>query len=906
MDFGSLSFLSPLALAGLLTLPLIWWLLRAIPPRPKQETFPPIRILADVVTDEETPDSTPLWLLLFRMLLVALIAFALARPVFLKSDTAVSSDLVVIMDNGYASAANWAQTQREAESRLTEARRNNVDAILVTTQTAEDIELAFAPATEALERVKTLLPNALTPQRAALAETLGNINLSNAEVVWLADGVDYGNAAILGQALSGAAMRKIFLPASENAPVFAGSVTESERGFRAAYTRADTNSLRNLTVVAYSGDGNVLDRSEALFGPGIDTAEAEFELPADLRNRVSMIRPEGAASAGAVKLLDDSWGRPVVGVMASADDNKQPLLSELYYVEKALGPNADIFKAPLSELLALSPSIIVMSDTARSEDPALAEFVDNGGMLIRFAGPKLAARTDALLPVDLRFGGRALGGALTWDDPQALSPFEADSPFYGLTIPDDVTITQQVMAEPGAETDTRTWARLTDGSPIVTSALRGQGRIVLFHVTSGPEWSNLAVSGLYVSMLKRILPLARNVPSETDATGGVWQAERVLDGFGRLVAPPVDIAPIADGTFDDIVISAQNPPGLYRQGSRLTALNAVRDPSALKALNEVSGMTASSYGQTRNQSIMGLLLGLAMGLLALDALIALIVSGRLKRVFQRPAILAMLIGAVMLGLTMPQDAYAQDDTPNASTDALALHFAYVRTGNDRLDRKSAAGLRGVTRELTRRTTVEPAEPRGVNLETDSLVFYPFLYWPVTRDAPELSPKAASAVNAYLASGGTLVFDTQDQGDMDVLGGLSHPGLARLSSVLDIPQLQPVPEDHVLTKSFFLIDSYPGRWADGQVWVDAQSIGARDGVARVILGSNDWASAWSVDDEGNYFGPMEETMPRQREMSKRFGVNLGMYILAGNYKADQVHVAATLERLNRRDGGLNEQ
>ena len=402
-------------------------------------------------------------------------------------------------------------------------------------------------------------------------------------------------------------------------------------------------------------------------------------------------------------------------------------------------------------------------------------------------------------------------------------------------------------------------------------------------------------------MLKRILPLARSVPTQTEATGGVWQAERVLDGFGRLIAPPVNIAPIEDGTFDAVKLSLENPPGLYRQGSRRTALNAVREPQNIAPLKTVSGMSESQYGKTRNQSLMGILLGIGLAVLALDAIIALMVSGRLKSLFKRRAALAVALIMASVMLIPAPEARAQDDVPNIAEDALALHFAYVRTGNDRLDSNSAAGLRGVTHELTRRTTVEPAEPRGVDLERDSLVIYPFLYWPVTRGAPELSPKAAQAVNDYLASGGTLVFDTQDQGDQAALAGLSHPGLERLSAALDIPKLQVVPEDHVLNKSFFLIDSYPGRWAEGQVWVDAESIGARDGVARVILGSNDWASAWAIDADGNYYGPMEETIARQREMSKRFGVNLAMYILSGNYKADQVHVAATLERLNRQKG-----
>jgi len=226
----------------------------------------------------------------------------------------------------------------------------------------------------------------------------------------------------------------------------------------------------------------------------------------------------GTASAASVKLFDDSWGRPLIGVLTTGKTTSSPLLTEDYYAQTALQPYADIFTGDLDDLLPLSPSILIMADAARTEDAALKEFVEDGGLLVRFAGPKLAQRRDDLLPVSLRDGGRALGGALTWEDPQKLDIFNEDSPFFGLAIPDDIRVNRQVMAEPGAQTDARTWARLEDGSPLVTSAPIGLGRVVLFHVTAGPEWSNLAVGGLYVR-LERRAGLGRLWPTDSPAHG---------------------------------------------------------------------------------------------------------------------------------------------------------------------------------------------------------------------------------------------------------------------------------------------------------------------------------------------------------------------------------------------------
>jgi hypothetical protein len=140
-------------------------------------------------------------------------------------------------------------------------------------------------------------------------------------------------------------------------------------------------------------------------------------------------------------------------------------------------------------------------------------------------------------------------------------------------------------------------------------------------------------------------------------------------------------------------------------------------------------------------------------------------------------------------------------------------------------------------------------------------------------------------------------------------GPNSPGeqtLRRLAAKLDLPPLEPVPADHVLTKAFYLLREFPGRWDGGKLWVEAlppadpgaAAAPARggDGVSPVIIGGNDWAAAWATDAQGR---PLVDVAPgggRQRELAIRFGINLVMYTLTGNYKADQVHVPALLERL----------
>lgn len=901
MVIGSLTFLAPLALFGLLALPLIWWVLKITPPKPLLQIFPPLRLLADISKDEDTPNATPIWLLLFRLFMGALLAIALAKPILFKPDIETNRPLAIVIDNGWAAAGNWSAVTSEAEALTEQAvAENQMVAVLRTVDIRAENSQGFIPASQALKAIRSVQATAYEPDRIALADQMSSMDLSKADIFWLSDGVDYGTASTFKDALKSGGDQKIYKPASALAPLLAGKVEETAGGFRAAWHRTDTASLRSQNIVAYSPQGRVLARAEIKFMPGEAKAEAEFELPAELRNRVSLLKPEGFSSAGAVTLLDDSWGRPLVGLLKGSDANTQPLLSEWHYIEKALKPSADIYRGDLDELLAVSPGIIFMSDRARSESPLLIKYVEEGGMLVRFAGPKLAKRSDQLLPVHLRAGGRDIGGALAWEEPQGFDTFAEDSPFFGLSLREDIVVRKQVLASPGAETDANTWARLADGSPVITSKARGLGRIVLFHVTAGPDWSSLPLSGLYVQMLDRLLPLARSTSAPiTNSANGDWTAERTLDGFGNLQTPPLTAAAIADASFAKTKPGRDHPPGLYRQGLRRQALNTVTNPDDYQALS-TSGMSKAVYGGRKPKSLSGVLLGLLAIMMALDVAMSLLASGRLRgSLIQTSA--ALLLAALLF---IPIDSYAQNDAENdALNDALGLHLAYVITGNSEVDRLSEIGLEGLKIELTRRTTIEPVGVRGVNINADVIDFYPFLYWPVLREAKALSPETARKLNAFMQAGGTLVLDTQDQDRKRLFANETHPGLARLSENLDIPRLSAPPKSHVLTKSFYLIKDYPGRWADGKIWVEADTRGSsRDGVSSVIVGSNDWASAWGKDDKGRSISVIENEIPRQREMAVRFGVNLAMYTLSGNYKGDQVHAAKIVARLGEGPNG----
>ena len=307
------------------------------------------------------------------------------------------------------------------------------------------------------------------------------------------------------------------------------------------------------------------------------------------------------------------------------------------------------------------------------------------------------------------------------------------------------------------------------------------------------------------------------------------------------------------------------------------------------------------------------LLALALLLLALDALAVLWLNGAL-RFRRRMATAAMLLAAIAGSALLFAGGQARADqaSDTFAMEAVAkTHLAYVITGDKQIDDVSKAGLAGLTEVLADRTALEPGDPMGVDPEHDELSFFPLIYWPIAPDTPLPSSAAMAKIDAYMRQGGSVLFDTRDQLDRStaVTGFAGTPAAERLKEMLanlDIPPLEPVPADHVLTKAFYLLNDFPGRYAGGPLWVEAtdsqdrtdRPAQAGDGVSTILITENDFAGAWAREPGGGFLLPTVPNDPLQREMAYRTGVNIVMYTLTGNYKADQVHVPALLERLGQ--------
>jgi len=938
---GALGFLNPWVLAGLAALPVLWFLLRAVPPTPRRQLFAPVRLLFGLEDREREADRTPWWLVLLRMLAIAAALVGFAQPV-LNPDSRVApageGPLLLLMDQGWASAPDW-QERRAAAAGILESAAEQGRQVVFWPLAGTDEVPPEAPAVAMRGRLDGTTPAAWAPARAAVARALDSGTLAPpSETVWLHDGLAHGTgtSALLDRL---AAAGPVTLIGPET-PARAVTPPRLEEGRLAVDVLRPDGGSEVVAVAAVARGETGAERrvgvAEAEFAPGETRATATFDLPREIVQDVSRVVLTEGASAGGAALATGAIRRVSAAIVdPRADAAVASLTSAEHYLREALVPWADAATAGLGQVLSDDPAAIVLADFGTipaAERGALTDWVEGGGLLVRFAGPRLAAAVNErfsamqesdLLPVRLRRGGRVLGGALSWSQPKSVGPFPEDGPFRGLTPPEEVDVSTQVLADPAPDLERHVWARLDDGTPLVTGARLGEGHVVLVHVTADPEWSSLPLSGLFVEMLGRLMVLAPGQspepPSADALEGTLWRADLVLGTDGTPRPASDAVAPVPGARIAGRAVGPGLPPGLYARadpGERAPGEAGEIVVPLMDADAELSpfpdppaGVAVETLGGAETRRLDQWFLLAALALAAVDVLASLWLSGRLAGRWRPAAGAAALALAVA---TSPGGAAAQ----GAQTDARAVEataettLAYLVTGDAETDRVSRRALVGLGRELTRRTAVEPGPPHGVDPGEDALAFYPVIYWPLRGDTIP-SETGLARLADYLADGGMLLIDTQN--GASGFGGASAAEMRNLARTLNLPPLEPLDGDHVLTRTFYLLDRFPGRWRGGRIWAEAGGGGrpaddegaglprfdrVDDNVSPVIVGSADWASAWAVDESGRPLFPIGRAGGRQRELATRFGVNLVMYALTGNYKSDQVHAPEVLRRLGQ--------
>ncbi|MCB9653454.1 MAG: DUF4159 domain-containing protein [Deltaproteobacteria bacterium] len=243
----------------------------------------------------------------------------------------------------------------------------------------------------------------------------------------------------------------------------------------------------------------------------------------------------------------------------------------------------------------------------------------------------------------------------------------------------------------------------------------------------------------------------------------------------------------------------------------------------------------------------------------------------------RVTLLALL--ALLALLTLVPDEAAAEEAD--------VVLAQLDTGGQYNPRPDA--LRRLLWEVTQRTSIEASlEVVALRAEDPKLFYHPLLYWSGRGAVPALSDAAVKALRRYLTYGGTILIDSAD----DEAGGAFDQSVRReMGRILPRVEFARVPTDHVVYKSFFLVDHQAGRVLRAP-YLEAIAIEKRFAV---IYSQNDLAGAWARDSFGRWEYDVSPGGERQREMAFRLGINVVMYALCLDYKEDLVHIPFILKR-----------
>ena len=342
-----LAFAQPLVLLGLLSLPVLWWLLRLIPPQPRRVDFPPTRLLFDIKPKEEQPRRTPWWLTLLRLLLAAIVIIAAAGPLWNPpvATSSAKAPLALLIDDGFPAAGTWDARMRTADDLVARAEADGRGVALIPLS-EPNRDISFETPAAARIRLKQIKPKPHAVERADTLPAFGRFLAasSDVEVVWLTDGVDLGGGAefvaALGKALDG---RPLTVVEGGIAGPRALAGADNTAGALTVKVLRTNNAPETGTVRALDLKGLPLGDTTFTFKPNERETDAELTLPVEIRNDIARLEIAGERSAGAVSLLDKRWRRRTVGVITgSTADTAQPLLAATFYLNRALSPFADI------------------------------------------------------------------------------------------------------------------------------------------------------------------------------------------------------------------------------------------------------------------------------------------------------------------------------------------------------------------------------------------------------------------------------------------------------------------------------------------------------------------------------------------------------------------------------------
>ncbi len=899
--FTNLGFMYPNALWALSVIPIVYLVVKSLPPKPKTFDFSTFYLIQRINNNLTEKKSCPLWLLLLRLLLIIFIIIYFAKPFLNNSKINKKIDnYVVYADMEWSTAANWEKYKSTLMDIMLEAEKLNRNFYLIDSVNNESNKgKKFLSSNHLSNYLRDISPNPWQNDRLNIIKKLDKIEYNqNSRYFYVFSKYDnYTNENLksdivtyLGKKYP--SLELIYLVNEVTIlekPIIIGESIELK------VKRLGDLSQDNFIIRITSSNNQIIHEKSYQFEKNKYIRLVKEFFPISVINDFKKVELINQNHAGAVFYFDDLNKKQIIGVL-SEDKNyeENPLLSPIYYIIKALGNNNKILIGNLDKLINANADILIFPDTGIVDSKNLMflkKWVSNGGLLVRFCGSKFVNSDSMLLSSKIEKKRiRYLGGNLSWNNEIGIKEFPSNSIFNGLKIPDNIIIKKQLLFESQSNQEFDILATLKDDTPLVSLKNLGKGKIVFFHFTANNDWSNIPLTSLFVDMLSRATLLNQMKENETLKELDI---ETEIDGFGNIVKARREVKLRDSLAIKNLFPSKEVLPGIYANDELNVALNLAGKirVSNLEKTNTSDSLETNKFFNSISD-LSKILLILILILSILDILASIFIRNNInitKKIRLKKSILNFLIFLLI---------FSKIDSIGASDFANDTYLAYVKNVDKEINNVSYQGLKTLSEVLDRRTSISPKGVVEVDLENDNFFFFPFIYWPINENFINLNNKTKNKIKYYLNSGGIIFFDifgiSKNQSSFD---SFLKKTLIYLKGITTNELLQ-INKNHTLYKSFYLLNNFPGRWDRKVLLVDNNSMKINDGVSNIILGFNDWASAWAID-ENNY--PLFPVVPggeKQREVAYRVGINITMYALTGNYKNDQVHSKSILERLRK--------
>jgi Domain of unknown function (DUF4159) len=619
--------------------------------------------------------------------------------------------------------------------------------------------------------------------------------------------------------------------------------------------------------------------------------EQNLELPKNLARATNYFKIKNQSNAGAIYFIDGANRRPII-MTQKADNNEQPLLSDTHFINAALNSIGDIVDFNIFEIEKTKPNAIIFGDISGftiSETFALNQYLRQGGNIIRFLGPKsLNNEKSDFLTAPISLEPHIISSGFAVEKTQ-IKEFEANSIFKHIKIPNDINIQQTILFKNGSNPD-KILISLSDGAPLLSQKIMNGGKLYMFHTSAAPIWSDIGLSNLQLDFLKAILANAQTKgPSADILEDGIAMRPSLLIGVdGAILKSFNNLKPIFTPILPQISANNEQKPGIYEANGASYTLNFGTNQPQLSLQAKPSDFVEFAK-PTQIISLDKYFYALGLLLLIGDILINLLRDFKFKSL-KKLRFLALVIFALFL---YPNISKAQEIGQKSDD----LRLSYLQTQDAKTNEQARVGLLGLARELQKRTNVEPHSIIEINPDKDDLAKQPIIYWLLPPNPAPLSENAKLKLNNFMRHGGILFIDTRGKG-MD-----KKRAQALLQNSLNgmvIPPLEKVPLNHVLGKSFYLLNNFSGFYQNSNLWVESSASSnqsANDGVSPIIISDGDFARAWAQSNHLAKYGLNDDNITR--EMPYRVGINIYLYALSGQYKTDQVHIRTLLNRIKKR-------